>query len=201
MSARRSTRRSPWGSAGSSCLAGRAGGVARPPRGRGDKPGGRLPRAAAPDATLPRVRTSLAELARTDGVPFEYALRAGVGSVMSAFVAYPEWDRSERAASFSPEILGYLRDTLNFSGLVVTDALIMAGASAAQPVPAATVQAVAAGCDALLYPDDFRPLVAPPARPGGGAILPPRADQAPPPHHPAPPAPPHPSHHGPPPPP
>src|SRR2546430_7855947 len=74
---------------------------------------------------------------------------------MSAFVAYPEWDPSGRAASFSSEILGYLRATLNFGGLVVTDALIMAGASAAQPVPAATVGAVAAGGDALLYPEDF----------------------------------------------
>jgi beta-glucosidase-like glycosyl hydrolase len=129
-------------------------------------------------ATLPRVRASLAELVRTDGVPFEYALRAGVGSVMSAFVAYPEWDRSERAASFSPEILGYLRDTLNFAGLLVTDALIMAGASAALPVPAATVQAVAAGCDALLYPADFRSVVAALDHAVGGAISAERADQA-----------------------
>jgi beta-glucosidase-like glycosyl hydrolase len=113
-----------------------------------------------------------------DGVPFEYALRAGVGSVMSAFVAYPEWDRAERAASFSPEILGYLRDTLNFGGLVVTDALIMAGASAAQPVAAATVKAVAAGCDALLYPDDFRRVVAALDHAVGGDVPGARADQA-----------------------
>jgi beta-N-acetylhexosaminidase len=97
---------------------------------------------------------------------------------MSAFVAYPAWDRSERAASFSPEILGYLRDILNFDGLVVTDALIMAGASAAQPVPAATVQAVAAGCDALLYPDDFRSVVTALDHAVGGDIPAPRADQA-----------------------
>jgi len=129
-------------------------------------------------ATLPRVHAPVAELVRMDGVPFEYALRAGVGSVMSAFVAYPAWDRSERAASFSPEILGYLRDTLNFGGLVVTDALIMAGASAAQPVPAATVRAVAAGCDALLYPDDFRSVVAALDRAVGGDIPAARADQA-----------------------
>src|SRR5260370_9520620 len=102
--------------------------------------------------TLPRVRTSLAELVRNDGVPFEYALRAGVGSVMSAFVAYPEWDRSERAASFSPEILGYLRDTLNFGGLVVTDPLIMAGASPAQPLPPPTVPAAPARCPPLPSP-------------------------------------------------
>jgi len=113
-----------------------------------------------------------------DGAPFEYAIRAGVGSVMSAFVAYPEWDPSGRAASFSSEILGYLRTTLNFSGLVVTDALIMAGASAALPVPAATVQAVSAGCDALLYPDSFDRVVAALDRAVGAEITPARADEA-----------------------
>ncbi len=109
--------------------------------------------------TLPLVPTGVRELQQVDGTPFDYAVRAGVGSVMSAFVAYPDWDPSGRAASFSDVILGYLRGTLHFSGLVVTDALIMAGASAAQPLPAATVRAVAAGCDALLYPSDFKSVI------------------------------------------
>jgi beta-glucosidase-like glycosyl hydrolase len=129
-------------------------------------------------ATLPRVRASVADLEQVDGTPFEYAIRAGVGSVMSAFVAYPEWDPSGRAASFSSTILGYLRSTLNFSGLVVTDALIMAGASAAQPVPAATVQAVAAGCDALLYPERFDQVIAALDGAVGAEITSARADQA-----------------------
>ncbi|HEX4600259.1 MAG TPA: glycoside hydrolase family 3 N-terminal domain-containing protein, partial [Gemmatimonadales bacterium] len=121
-------------------------------------------------ATLPRVVVPASELQAVDGPPFEYAIRAGVGSVMSAFVAYPRWDRSGRAGSFSPEILGYLRGTLNFGGLIVTDALIMAGASAAQPVPAATVTAVAAGCDVLLYPEDFASVVTALDRAVGAAI-------------------------------
>ena len=129
-------------------------------------------------ATLPRVRAALTELQQTDLTPFEYAIRAGVGSVMSAFVAYPDWDPAGRAASFSPDILGYLRDTLNFGGLVVTDALIMAGARAAQPVPAATVGAVAARCDALLYPEDFTSVVAALDRAIGEEISAARADQA-----------------------
>src|SRR5439155_18345509 len=129
-------------------------------------------------ATLPRVRASPAELQQVDGTPFEHAIRARVGSVMSAFVAYPEWDPSGRAASFSSEILNYLRATLNFGGLVVTDALIMAGASAAQPVPAATVGAVAAGCDALLYPEDFTSVVAALDRAVGAEIPTARADEA-----------------------
>ena len=129
-------------------------------------------------ATLPRVRAVRTELQQVDVAPFEYAIRAGVGSVMSAFVAYPDWDPAGRAASFSPDILGYLRDTLNFGGLVVTDALIMAGASAAQPVPAATVGAVAAGCDALLYPENFTSVVTALDRAVGGEISAARADEA-----------------------
>src|SRR5205085_2943341 len=129
-------------------------------------------------ATLPRVRVPRAELQQVDGTPFEYAIRAGVGSVMSAFVAYSEWDPSGRAASFSSEILGYLRDTLNFGGLVVTDALIMAGASAAQPVPAASVAAVAAGCDALLYPNEFQGVVDALDRAVASTIPTARADEA-----------------------
>jgi len=128
--------------------------------------------------TLPRVLTPAAELQHVDLTPFEYAIRAGVGSMMSAFVAFPGWDPSGRAASFSPEILGYLRGTLNFAGLVVTDALIMAGASAAQPVPSATVSAVAAGCDALLYPEEFRGVIAALDRAVGSELSTTRADEA-----------------------
>jgi beta-glucosidase-like glycosyl hydrolase len=93
-------------------------------------------------------------------------------------VAYPDWDPSGRAASFSTDILGYLRAVLNFGGLIVTDALIMAGAKAAQPVASATVTAVAAGCDALLYPPDFRAVVTALDQAVGGAIPTARADDA-----------------------
>src|SRR5256884_7302188 len=87
-----------------------------------------------------------------------------------------------RAASFSPAILGYLRDTLNFGGLVVTDALIMAGGRAVQPVPAGPRGAGAPGGGAPVYPEDFtsRGSAAAPARAGGASAAP--AAQGLPPH-------------------
>jgi len=111
-------------------------------------------------ATLPRVAASLQTLERTDLAPFATAVKAGVGSVMSAFVAYPSWDTTGRAASFSPVMLDYLRRSLGFDGIVVSDALIMAGATAQEREGPATTRAVAAGCDALLYPQDFARVVA-----------------------------------------
>jgi len=108
---------------------------------------------------VPVVPTSAMELRLTDAVPFGAAVQAGVGSVMSAFVAYPGWDDSGVAAAFSRPILGYLRDPLGFKGLVVTDAFIMGGATAAQSEGPAAVAAVSAGCDALLYPTDWQAVI------------------------------------------
>src|SRR3989442_652718 len=108
---------------------------------------------------LPIVEASGDDVQRTDVAPFKAAVDAGVGSVMPAFVAYPRWDASGSAATFSPIILGYLRDTLGFRGLVVTDAFIMGGATAAAPEASAAAAAIAAGCDMLLYPTDWAGVV------------------------------------------
>jgi beta-glucosidase-like glycosyl hydrolase len=108
---------------------------------------------------LPVVGTAAAELQQVDGLPFAQAISAGVGSVMTAHVAYPAWDPSGAAATFSQPILGYLRETLHFRGLVVTDAFIMAGATAAQSEGPAAVAAVTAGCDVLLYPTDWQGVI------------------------------------------
>ena len=129
-------------------------------------------------ATVPRVATPFAELAEQDLGPFEFAIRSGVGSMMAAYVAYPGWDASGRAAAFSPTILGYLRDPLNFSGFVVTDALIMGGATATQKEAPATVTALAAGCDGLLYPEDFAGVIAALDAAVGKEIPQARADEA-----------------------
>jgi len=105
---------------------------------------------------VPVVQAPAGELQQTDVAPFVEAVKAGVGSVMPGFVAYPDWDTSGAAAGFSPVILHYLRNTMRFDGLVVTDAFIMGGATAAAPESQAAVAAVNAGCDLLLYPTDWR---------------------------------------------
>ena len=107
---------------------------------------------------LPVVTGSAAEL-QAEAAPFAAAVQAGVASVMPAHVAYPGWDPSGSAATFSKPILDYLRTTLAFGGLVVTDAFIMAGATAAAPEGVAAVAAVNAGCDMLLYPTDWAGVV------------------------------------------
>ncbi|HUE76431.1 MAG TPA: glycoside hydrolase family 3 N-terminal domain-containing protein [Longimicrobiales bacterium] len=105
---------------------------------------------------LPTVDATEAEL-ETDLVPFRAAIEAGVDSLMTAHVAYPALDPSGAPATLSRPILtGLLRERLGYDGLIVTDALIMEGVTGGGAgEPEAAVQAVAAGCDALLYPRDL----------------------------------------------
>jgi beta-glucosidase-like glycosyl hydrolase len=101
---------------------------------------------------LPRVEESAETLRETDLVPFRRAIERGVASVMSAHVSFPALDPSGAPATLSRAILtDLLRKEMEFTGLIVTDALIMdavLGGGEAEAV----VRALNAGCDCLLYP-------------------------------------------------
>jgi len=75
---------------------------------------------------------------------------------MTAHVAYPALDPSGVPATLSRPIMDELRGPLGFDGLVVSDALIMDGALAGRRESDAAVEAVRAGVDLLLYPNDAR---------------------------------------------
>jgi beta-glucosidase-like glycosyl hydrolase len=101
---------------------------------------------------LPRVEASGEVLRETDLIPFKRAIERGVASIMSAHVAFPALDPSGTPATLSAPILtDLLRKELEFTGLVVTDALIMEGVLGGGESEA-VVRALGAGCDCLLYP-------------------------------------------------
>lgn len=106
---------------------------------------------------LPAVNATREEL-EADGHPFKAAIGAGVASLMTAHVAYPALDPSGLPATMSAPILAELRRA-GFTGLIVTDALIMEGAHAGRTEAEAGVDALAAGADILLYPTDPRAMV------------------------------------------
>jgi len=102
--------------------------------------------------TLPVVSATREQLA-ADLVPFRAAMDAGVASIMTAHVAYPALDPSGLPATLSTAIIGGLRQG-GFTGLVVSDALIMEAALAGRSEADAAVAALGAGVDILLYPQD-----------------------------------------------
>jgi beta-glucosidase-like glycosyl hydrolase len=102
---------------------------------------------------LPTVDADLATLERSDLVPFRRGIASGVATVMTGHLRVPALDPSGAPATFSAPILGYLRERMEFDGLIVTDALMMGAASGGDPGSPA-VRALAAGCDLLCYPAD-----------------------------------------------
>lgn len=98
---------------------------------------------------LPVVDLPLDTLRSRELEPFCAAIAAGARTIMSSHILLPQLD-ADQPATFSPRILGeLLRDELGFDGVVVSDALDMAGASGEIGIAAAAVRALAGGCDLL----------------------------------------------------
>ena len=98
---------------------------------------------------LPVVNQPLDRLERVELVPFRAAVEAGVATLMTAHVVYPAIDR-ERPGTMSPAVCTALRQRIGFRGVLVSDDLEMQAIAARSTIEDAAVQAIAAGCDALL---------------------------------------------------
>ena len=84
-------------------------------------------------------------------IPFREGVSAGVDAVMTAHMAVPAYESEDIPATVSQKILtGLLRDEINFSGLIVTDAMDMQGLTKQFPGGEAAVRALQAGADVLL---------------------------------------------------
>lgn len=105
---------------------------------------------------LPVQDRSLRRMRRTDLVPFVAAVAAHAPAVLVGHIAVRSVDRGVPASISRRVTTGLLRRDLGFRGLVVTDALDMAGVQQQAPGPAAAVRALRAGADVLLMPPDPR---------------------------------------------
>jgi len=99
---------------------------------------------------LPVVEHGVARLHAVELVPFRAAIVAEVATIMTAHVLIPALD-ADRPASLSPRIIDQLlKRELGYGGVVLSDDLGMQAVSATRPLPTAMVEAVGAGCDAVL---------------------------------------------------
>ena len=103
---------------------------------------------------LPTVGADRQHIEAVELLPFRRAVAAGVDAVMLGHIAVPALDPSGTPATLSaPMSADLLRHELGFKGLVVTDAMEMAGAGGAWSGEA-VVRAVQAGADFILLPRD-----------------------------------------------
>ena len=102
------------------------------------------------------VPSDLDRLNSMELIPFRSAIEAGVDAIMTAHVAVPKvTGESETPATLSKAILtDLLRHTLQFKGLVVTDAMEMGGIKNKYWCGLAAVSAIEAGADIVLLPTD-----------------------------------------------
>ncbi|MEJ7795495.1 MAG: glycoside hydrolase family 3 N-terminal domain-containing protein, partial [Nocardioides sp.] len=105
---------------------------------------------------LPVVDHTREEWERLDRPPFQAAIDAGVPAIMTAHISVPALDPSGDPATLSKPIMtGILREEMGYDGVVITDALDMAGASATYGNARVPVLALKAGVDMLLMPPEF----------------------------------------------
>jgi beta-N-acetylhexosaminidase len=139
---------------------------------------------------LPVVDVSRERLDKLELIPFRAAIEARVGSIMSAHIALPQIEtelaapvralneKEAAAAEFlsttesnparvtlpgtlsSKVLTGILREELKFNGLIVTDAMSMAGVAARYTPAESAVKAIKAGADMILKSPDIDAAIA-----------------------------------------
>ncbi|MEI8092622.1 MAG: glycoside hydrolase family 3 protein [Spirochaetales bacterium] len=92
----------------------------------------------------------LARLEAVELAPYRLAIAAGMEVIMTHHGIFPAVD-PEYPASMSKKWMDYLRDTLGFQGLVVTDDLIMGAVRKQFGDEEAVVRALAAGADLVMH--------------------------------------------------
>ncbi len=105
---------------------------------------------------IPIITHTVDEWWRLDAPPFQAAIAGGIDSIMTAHIIVPALDPSGDPATLSHPILtGLLRDHLGFGGVIITDALTMAGVRAKYGDDRVPVLALKAGADMLLMPPNM----------------------------------------------
>lgn len=100
--------------------------------------------------SLPSVSSAMEELRKIELPPFEAAIKAGVETIMTAHIVFPELDPELPATLSKPILTELLRQELGFDGIIVTDSLSMKAIADRWGFAEATVLSIEAGADLVL---------------------------------------------------
>ena len=97
---------------------------------------------------IARDTRSLEALEGNDLIPFRSGFDAGAGAVLVSHTIVECLD-DELPASLSPAVIGYIRNEMNFDGVIVTDDLVMQAITDRYGAGESAVMAIQAGCTLL----------------------------------------------------
>ena len=100
--------------------------------------------------TLPVIDLSLNEMEKTHIKPFKKAIGNGIGMVMVAHLHCTCFEKETIPTSLSKNTIGYLRDNLNFKGIIISDDMIMKGVTNFGEVEACEM-GIRAGLNMFIY--------------------------------------------------
>lgn len=99
---------------------------------------------------LPKIDVSLQEMEKTHIKPFKKAVEWQVPMIMAAHLHCTCFDNEEIPTSLSKNAINYLTKNLGYSGLIITDDMVMGGVMKIGAVKACEM-AIKAGVNILLY--------------------------------------------------
>lgn len=87
---------------------------------------------------------------------FQAGIDAGADMIMTGHMAAPSLTGDNTPCSLSKQVItDILRNEMNFDGIVITDSLSMKAITDYHAADEAAIQALRAGCDMILMPEDF----------------------------------------------
>lgn len=104
---------------------------------------------------LPVLNKTVQELQGLEWIPFNTVIQNGIQSIMTGHLQLPSI--SSLPTSLCPTMISsFLKDSLGFEGLILTDALNMKAISGNYQEGESEVLAIIAGNDMLIYPKNFK---------------------------------------------
>ena len=99
---------------------------------------------------------TIEQLRKSDFIPFQKGIEAGVDLIMTSHVAMSEVTGNDLPSSLSSIVVhDILREELRYENLIITDAMNMKSITKFYDADEAAVMALQAGNDMILMPDDF----------------------------------------------
>ncbi len=93
---------------------------------------------------------------KISGKPFQTAIDLGVWAVMIGHIALPAFETNNNETNIPAQVskalvTDLLRNKMGFDGLIITDAIEMAGLTSYKPIEEILVETINAGCDMILF--------------------------------------------------